>query len=124
MYVDFTETDSQDPDDYAWSKIKGADGSQGTPGKPGADGKTPYLHIAYANSADGSSGFSTSDSTNKLYIGQYTDYTQSDSTDPSKYAWTKIKGDPGQDGPMDRMVRRCTGKRWRGWKGWYRRDRN
>ncbi|BDZ81422.1 phage tail spike protein [Claveliimonas bilis] len=98
MYVDFTETDSQDPDDYAWSKIKGADGSQGTPGKPGADGKTPYLHIAYANSADGSSGFSTSDSTNKLYIGQYTDYTQSDSTDPSKYAWTKIKGDPGQDG--------------------------
>lgn len=98
MYVDFTETDSQNPDDYAWSKIKGADGSQGTPGKPGADGKTPYLHIAYANSADGSSGFSTSDSTNKLYIGQYTDYTQSDSTDPSKYAWTKIKGDPGQDG--------------------------
>ena len=98
MYVDFTGTDSQDPGDYAWSKIKGADGSQGTPGKPGADGKTPYLHIAYANSADGSSGFSTSDSTNKLYIGQYTDYTQSDSTDPSKYAWTKIKGDPGQDG--------------------------
>ena len=98
MYVDFTETDSQDPGDYAWSKIKGADGSQGTPGKPGADGKTPYFHIAYANSADGSSGFSTSDSTNKLYIGQYTDYTQSDSTDPSKYAWTKIKGDPGQDG--------------------------
>lgn len=98
MYVDFTETDSQDPDDYAWSKIKGADGSQGTPGKPGADGKTPYLHIAYANSADGSSGFSTSDSTNKLYIGQYTDYTQADSTDPGKYSWTKIKGDPGQDG--------------------------
>lgn len=98
MYVDFTETDSQDPDDYAWSKIKGADGSQGTPGKPGADGKTPYLHIAYANSADGSSGFSTSDSTNKLYIGQYTDYTQSDSTDPSKYAWTKIKGETGATG--------------------------
>lgn len=98
MYVDFTETDSQDPGDYAWSKIKGADGSQGTPGKPGADGKTPYLHIAYANSADGSSGFSISDSTNKLYIGQYTDYTQADSTDPGKYSWTKIKGDPGQDG--------------------------
>lgn len=98
MYVDFTETDSQDPDDYAWSKIKGADGSQGTPGKPGADGKTPYLHIAYANSADGSSGFSTSDSTNKLYIGQYTDYTQADSTDPSKYAWTKIKGETGATG--------------------------
>ena len=98
MYVDFTETDSNDPADYAWSKIKGADGTQGTPGKPGADGKTPYFHIAYANSADGSSGFSTTDSVNKLYIGQYTDYTQADSTDPTKYAWSKIKGDKGDKG--------------------------
>ena len=98
MYVDNTATDSQNPDDYAWSKIKGADGTQGTPGKPGADGKTPYLHIAYANSADGSSGFSITDSTNKLYIGQYTDYTYADSTDPKKYSWTKIKGDKGDKG--------------------------
>ena len=57
MYVDFAATDSNDPTDYAWSKIKGADGAQGTPGKAGEDGKTPFLHIAYANSADGTSGF-------------------------------------------------------------------
>lgn len=98
MYVDFSETDSTNPGDYAWSKIKGADGANGTPGKAGADGKTPYFHVAYANNAAGTSGFSTTDSTNKLYIGQYTDYTQADSTDPTKYAWTKIKGDKGDTG--------------------------
>lgn len=100
MYVDFTQNDSTDPKKYAWSKIKGADGAIGTPGKPGADGKTPYLHIAYANSADGKTGFSTTDGTNKLYIGQYTDYTQADSTDATKYTWTKIKGEQGERGPQ------------------------
>lgn len=75
-------------------------GAQGIPGIPGIDGKTPYLHIAYANSADGNTGFSVSDSTNKLYIGQYTDYTSADSTDPTKYSWTKIKGDTGAQGPQ------------------------
>lgn len=100
MYVDFTQNDSTDPTKYAWSKIKGADGANGTPGKPGADGKTPYLHIAYANSADGKTGFSTTDGTNKLYIGQYTDYTQADSTDATKYTWTKIKGEQGERGPQ------------------------
>lgn len=102
MYVDFTQNDSADPTKYAWSKIKGADGAIGTPGKPGADGKTPYLHIAYANSADGKTGFSTTDGTNKLYIGQYTDYTQADSTDATKYTWTKIKGENGKDGTNSR----------------------
>lgn len=100
MYVDFTQNDSTDPTKYAWSKIKGTDGAIGTPGKPGADGKTPYLHIAYANSADGKTGFSTTDGTNKLYIGQYTDYTQADSTDATKYTWTKIKGEQGERGPQ------------------------
>lgn len=76
--------------------IQGAKGDQGIPGTNGADGKTYYLHIAYANSADGSQGFSTTDSTNKLYIGQYTDTTQDDSPDHKKYSWTKIKGDTGK----------------------------
>ena len=61
MYVDSKLAGSTDPTDYAWSKIKGADGTQGIPGKAGADGKTPYLHIAYANSADGKTGFSITD---------------------------------------------------------------
>lgn len=102
MYVDFIPNDSTDPTKYAWSKIKGTDGAIGTPGKPGADGKTPYLHIAYANSADGKTGFDVSNSAGKFYIGQYTDFTQADSTDPTKYAWTKIKGENGKDGTNSR----------------------
>ena len=98
MYVDFVEADSTDPTKYTWSLIKGADGAQGVPGTPGANGKTPYFHIAYANSADGRTGFSVDDSVNKLYIGQYTDYTPDDSTDPARYSWTKIKGDQGAAG--------------------------
>ena len=98
MYVDFVEADSIDPTKNTWSLIKGADGAQGVPGTPGTDGKTPYFHIAYANSADGRTGFSVDDSVNKLYIGQYTDYTPDDSTDPTKYSWTKIKGEQGTAG--------------------------
>ena len=98
MYVDFVEADSTDPAKYTWSLIKGADGAQGVPGTPGADGKTPYFHIAYANSADGKAGFSVDNSVDKLYIGQYTDYTPNDSTDPTKYSWTKIKGEQGNAG--------------------------
>ncbi len=106
-YTDFSGVDSTDPSKYTWAKFegdqgaqgpKGADGAQGVPGTPGANGKTPYFHIAYANSADGRTGFSVDDSVNKLYIGQYTDYTPDDSTDPTKYSWTKIKGEPGTAG--------------------------
>lgn len=97
-YTDFSGVDSTDPSKYTWALIKGADGAQGVPGTPGANGKTPYFHIAYANSADGRTGFSVDDSVNKLYIGQYTDYTPDDSTDPTKYSWTKIKGEQGTAG--------------------------
>lgn len=95
MYVDFTATDSTDPTKYRWSKWhgdKGATGAQGIQGPKGADGRTPYLHIAYANSADGRTDFSTSNSGNKRYLGTYTDYTQTDSTDPTKYKWVDMVG--------------------------------
>lgn len=94
-YTDFSGVDSTDPSKYTWAKFEG---DQGVPGTPGANGKTPYFHTAYANSADGRTGFSVDDSVNKLYIGQYTDYTPDDSTDPTKYSWTKIKGEPGTAG--------------------------
>lgn len=99
MYADFTEQDSTNPDDYAWTLVKGANGAQGIPGKAGVDGKTPYFHIAYANSADGKTGFDVVVSAGKQYIGQYTDYdTPDDSIDPTKYSWTKIKGEQGDKG--------------------------
>lgn len=94
-YTDFSGVDSTDPTKYTWAKFEGDQGAQGP---KGADGKTPYFHIAYANSADGRTGFSVDDSVNKLYIGQYTDYTPDDSTDPTKYSWTKIKGEQGTAG--------------------------
>ena len=100
-YVDFNQVDSADPEDYTWMRfqgVQGADGVQGIPGTNGEDGKTSYLHIAYANSADGKNGFSVSDSEGKQYIGQYVDFVQADSTDPEAYSWTKIKGEDGKDG--------------------------
>lgn len=96
VYVDFNATDSTNPADYRWTKWRGTDGkngkdgAQGIPGKPGADGRTPYFHRAWANSADGRDGFSTSDSTNKRYLGTLTDFTEADSQDPSQYKWTAL----------------------------------
>ena len=101
-YVDFSPDDSTDPKKYAWSRFEGAQGPKGEQGIPGigVDGKTSYLHIAYANSSDGKTGFSVGDSANKLFIGQYTDFSPDDSTDPSKYKWTLIKGATGPQGPQ------------------------
>lgn len=82
-YADFNEAASNDPTKYRWSKWKG---DQGAPGKPGADGKTSYFHMAYADSADGRTGFSFKES-GQQYQGYYTDFVQANSTDPTKYAW-------------------------------------
>ena len=68
---------------YKWSKYVGENGTAGENG---------YVHIAYADSADGKTGFDTTVGTDKKYIGQYTDNIEADSTDPSKYTWTLIKG--------------------------------
>ena len=85
MYVDFTATDSNDPTKYRWTKWKGSDGAQGIPGKPGADGKTPYIHFAYADDDKGTN-FSLTDN-NQQFQGYYSDYTEADSTDYRKYKW-------------------------------------
>lgn len=74
---------------YTWAKYVGEDGVPGNNG---------YIHIAYADSADGKTGFNTAVGTNKKYMGQYTDHTKTDSTDPTKYKWTLIKGADGKDG--------------------------
>lgn len=91
-YADFNEAASTDPTKYRWSKWKG---DQGLPGKPGADGKTSYFHMAYADSADGRTGFSFKES-GQQYQGYYTDFVQANSTDPTKYTWmdrlANIKG--------------------------------
>lgn len=110
VLTDLNPNDSTNPSDYKWSKIKGEQGERGLQGLQGEkgeqgiaeingeNGQTSYLHIAYANSSDGSVGFSVSDSVNKLYIGQYTDFEKNDSTDYRQYLWTKIKGEQGDKG--------------------------
>ncbi|WAX16047.1 hypothetical protein EH802P2_00048 [Enterococcus phage EH802P2] len=75
---------------------KGDKGDQGIAGQKGDDGRTQYTHIAYADNADGG-GFSQ-DPANKNYIGMYVDFEEMDSTDPSKYAWSLIKGAKGDQG--------------------------
>lgn len=117
MYVDHTSTDSTSPSSYKWTLIKGEKGDtgakgatgpqgpqglkgdQGIPGKAGADGKTPYLHMAYANSADGKTNFNVNYFSGALYVGTYTDYTQADSTNYSAYVWARLKGETGATGP-------------------------
>ncbi|HEM3531948.1 phage tail spike protein [Streptococcus suis] len=88
MYQDFNATDSTNPTSYRWTKWKGDKGdtgAQGVPGPKGADGRTPYVHFAYSDNADGT-GLTTSDN-GQRYIGHYSDYTQADSTDKTKYKW-------------------------------------
>jgi phage minor structural protein len=105
MYQDFNQTDSSNPSLYRWTKWKGSDGANGIPGKAGADGKTSYIHFAYADSADGRTGFTVNgkSSGDKKYMGTYTDFTEADSTDPTKYKWSLIKG---ADGVFDGVVGR------------------
>lgn len=70
----------------------------GTDGSRGADGTSYHVHIAWANSADGSQDFSTTDPSGKSYLGVYTDSNESGSTTPSAYKWSKIEGESGSDG--------------------------
>ena len=69
MYQDFSTTNSRNPQDYRWSKWKGSDGRDGVPGKAGADGRTPYIHFAYADSGD-----------------------KANSTNPADYSWNDTAG--------------------------------
>lgn len=92
MYQDFNSTDSRNPQDYRWSKWKGSDGRDGIPGKAGADGRTPYVHFAYADSADGRTGFSLTQDGNKRYLGACTNFDRTDSTNPADYSWNDMTG--------------------------------
>ena len=92
MYQDFNATDSRNPQDYRWSKWKGSDGHDGIPGKAGVDGRTPYVHFAYADSADGRTGFSLTQDGNKRYLGVCTNFDRTDSTNPADYSWNDMTG--------------------------------
>lgn len=91
-----TETPSDNPKDYIWSRFRGEDGADGI-GIPGENGETSYIHTAYANSIDGTVDFSTTD-TDRIYIGHYSDFEKADSADPAKYTWARMRGEDGPPG--------------------------
>lgn len=91
-----TETPSDNPKDYIWSRFRGEDGADGI-GIPGKNGETSYIHTAYANSIDGTVDFSTTD-TDRIYIGHYSDFEKTDSADPAKYTWARMRGEDGPPG--------------------------
>lgn len=114
IYADYAEEGSTDPTRYTWVRIQGA---QGTPS---------YVHVAYAESADGSVGFSLTDSLNKPYLGIYVDSTKGALDDPAVYKWTLIKGSQGlasyvhiayansADGEQDFSTTTATGRSYLG----------
>ena len=89
QYTSTNPTKSSDPSVYSWVLIKGQDGT---------NGQSEYLHIAYSTSSDGSANFSTSTFNDAIYIGTYSDFTASDSTNYIDYTWTRIRGNDGVDG--------------------------
>lgn len=74
----------------------GATGPQGPAGKDGTNGKTSYFHIKYSPVENPTS--SQMSEVPNTYIGTYVDYTELDSTDPSKYTWYRFKGLQGEQG--------------------------
>ncbi|MEQ3507238.1 tail fiber domain-containing protein [Enterococcus cecorum] len=63
--------------------------------KDGQPGKTPVVHLAWADSADGSVGFSLELPTTKIpkYRGYYVDYSTEASTNPKVYKWERNPDD-------------------------------
>ncbi|EOX19016.1 Uncharacterised protein [Enterococcus cecorum] len=63
--------------------------------KDGSPGKTPVVHLAWADSADGSVGFSLELPTTKIpkYRGYYVDYSTEASTNPKVYKWERNPDD-------------------------------
>ncbi|MCT2877613.1 hypothetical protein EFM17_08790, partial [Lactobacillus delbrueckii] len=78
--------------------LQGPKGDQGIQGPTGPQGLPSYTHIAYANSVDGRTDFDVSNGAGKTYIGIYCDSNATDSTDPTEYAWSLIKGERGDQG--------------------------
>ncbi|MDD7757820.1 MAG: peptidoglycan amidohydrolase family protein [Aerococcus suis] len=89
LLIRITWTYTDDSQEYGYHSIKIEPAVlKGIPGKEDSEGKTPYFHIAYANSQDGQQGFSTKESQGKQYIGTLIDYNAKSSQNPSDYYWT------------------------------------
>lgn len=99
-YVDYKETDSEDPKRYTWAQFQGIQGEKGERGIPGVNGQnglTSYLHIKYSDD-NGKTFTKDNGAYPGDYIGQYTDFEEADSNKVSDYKWSLIKGRQGEKG--------------------------
>ncbi len=77
--------------------VYGDQGERGIAGEVGADGRTSYVHFKYSD--DGGLSFTANNGeTPGAYMGQYTDFEEFDSGDPTMYSWVKCTGEPGAGG--------------------------
>lgn len=75
----------------------GEQGPKGEKGDPGTAGSTTYFHIKYSSVASPTSASQMTETPSE-YIGTYVDFTQDDSTDPTKYTWSRFQGLQGDKG--------------------------
>lgn len=88
-----TSEGSNNPNDYAWSLLRGAQGIQGIPGE---DGEQLYTWIKYADTP--TTGMSDAPE-NKDYMGiAYNKTTATESNNYSDYQWIYIRGEQGIPG--------------------------
>ncbi len=95
-------------------------GRDGVPGAPGVDGRTSYVHYAYADSLDGTVRFTIGAPEGRAFVGTYTDFLAADGGDPAAYQWTQYAGPPGfglaASGDVvvagAKLVKRATGAGW------------
>lgn len=82
------------------AKIAAAFAQLPAPSAIGTGAGTPnYTHYAYADSADGTSNFTTGAAGNRSYIGVSTNRSSpTPSAFPEDYSWSRLKGADGTDG--------------------------
>ena len=64
------------------------------------DGRSAYIHIAFANSQDGDDLILSEElkSEYRKYMGIYSDYNEESKREPKLYTWVRIVGDTGEKG--------------------------
>ena len=76
-------------------------GEKGKPGQPGDTGSTSYIHMAYANSANGEKDFTLKKDLGRnsvedfRYFGIYSDFDEIASPNFRDYTWTQLRGGDG-----------------------------
>ncbi|MFC3711255.1 hypothetical protein ACFOMD_01650 [Sphingoaurantiacus capsulatus] len=101
-YNKTTPVESLNPAHYFWAKIEGpagAEGTAGVAGPPGPNGEPTYIWIAYANSANGVTDFTTGSPGSRSYIGVAPNKsTPTEGSSPADYSWSRVEGPQGPIG--------------------------